>query len=142
MSKLGEVFIDRWGDEAFICVYDSVTKTRLDENDPSNILRNWRLDPEAILEHIEQYPEESAYLSEYGDIEDYDSMMDDRVLRSESAIKEGEDLHKRIKKALKGIEGLDLNNLILSNGVVYNGNDACCDYIQGTYAWCSSSMEC
>lgn len=142
MAKLGEVFIDRYGDEAFICVYDSVTKIRLDEKDEGNVLRNWRLDPEALNEHIEEYPEESAYLSEYGDIEDYDSMMDDRVLRSEAQIKEGEELHKRIKKALKGIQGLDLDNLILSDGVVYNGNSACCDYIQGTYAWCSSSMEC
>lgn len=142
MAKLGEVFIDRYGDEAFICVYDSVTKTRLDEKDEGNVLGNWRLDPEALNEHIEEYPEESAYLSEYGDIEDYDSMMDDRVLRSEAQIKEGEELHKRIKKALKGIQGLDLDNLILSDGVVYNGNSACCDYIQGTYAWCSSSMEC
>lgn len=139
MTKLGEVFIDRWDNEAYICIYDG--KTRLDQASPAQLV-DWNFDPEALDEHVSEYPGTAAYLSEYGDVEDYDSMMDDRSLRSQSDIEEGKKLHKKIKKALQKVEGLDLDNLILSNGVVYNGNSACCDYIQGTYAWCSSSMEC
>lgn len=38
--------------------------------------------------------------------------------------------------------GVDTGDLIVSEGRVYMGSQECEDYIQGTHAWCSSSMSC
>lgn len=37
---------------------------------------------------------------------------------------------------------INTNDLIVSDGHVYVGYDECYDYINGTRAWCSSSMSC
>lgn len=38
--------------------------------------------------------------------------------------------------------GVNTNDLIVSEGRVYMGYNECENYIQGTHAWCSSSMSC
>jgi hypothetical protein len=58
-----------------------------------------------------------------------------------------EQINKRKEVSRKIVELLEENNintsdLIVSDGCVYQGYGECANYIQATYAWCSSSMSC
>lgn len=87
----------------------------------------------------------------YGDflgkdeIEDAYSERDGEVLPSdfisEAEFYKRKEVGDKIVALLKE-NNIDTSDLIVSDGKVYQGYSECASYIQGTLAWCSSSMSC
>lgn len=135
--KAGDIFEDHWDDEVGRIVYAN---------------GEWYSDQDR-----------ATFEDQYGGMPDempsvilYEYMYHDEFIEGEAAIREfiAEngliDVEERkrlnaerqhIVDALKALN-VDTDDLIVSNGTVYIGEAECCDYIQGTHAWCSSSMSC
>lgn len=138
--KLGEILFDRWDDPVAIMVYSGETGLALHKVNSQKLHENnFSYDPEELEAHFEEYPDTNWYLTEYGDLEELDDI---EYAMSESTKELAAGRYKKVVKALKHIEGLDLESLIISDGAVYSGDNECASFIQGTYTWCSSSMEC
>lgn len=147
MSKLaehgavGESWFDHYEDSVLERIYRSDTKEF-----------NANFEEELKEDFLDEnnFFETDLFFNEDGDIlnqEEAEEMICDRGLQSEAEIKARVELHKKIADALSSMtdingKPLDLNNLILSDGSVYNGAGDCETYIQATHAWCSSSMSC
>lgn len=71
----------------------------------------------------------------------YDDDINWSVLVTEDEYEKRQEVTRKIVELLKAND-IDTKNLIVSDDQVYQGYNQCADYIQTTYAWCSSSMSC
>ncbi len=86
---------------------------------------------------------DECFITEY-ELENYDSWDDGTdytVLISEANFKKRQEIGDKIIAILKENQ-IDTNDLIVSDGKVFQGYSDCATYIQTTHAWCSSSMSC
>lgn len=139
MSKYvtGQIFEDNWDDEVGRIVYANGI---------------WSNDEDR-----------AAFEDSYGGMPDdmpevilYEFMYHDEFVEGEAAIKdfvrehglidvaerERKDRERQVIVDTLNAMGVDTADLIVSEGRVYIGSDECEAYIQGTHAWCSSSMIC
>lgn len=132
----GQVLEDQWGDEVARIVF-------------ANGIWSSDQDKDLFLEEYNDLPEEdSVILYEYACYEEFfeGEYSIRNFIRENSLINVAEREEKdrerqHIVDALTAM-GVDTADLIVSEGRVYIGSDECSDYIQGTHAWCSSSMSC
>ncbi len=134
---VGQVFEDNWDDEVARIVYadgewSSGEERALFEDSYGGMPDNM---PEVIL---------------------YEFMYHDEFIEGEAAIRnfvrenalidvaerERKDQERQVIVDTLNAMGVDTADLIVSEGRVYMGADECEAYIQGTHAWCSSSMSC
>lgn len=133
----GQVFEDEYGDEVARIVFsegiwssDEDQAAYLEENGdfPSSDVAVIMYD----FYYNEEYVEGVRYIVEH--------MRENGMINvAEREQKDRERQH--IIDALAAM-GVDTADFIVSNGRAYIGNQECEDYIQGTHAWCSSSMSC
>lgn len=132
----GQVLEDQWGDEVARIVF-------------AGGIWSSDQDKDLFLEEYNDLPEEdSVILYEFACYEEFveGEYSIRNFIRENSLINVAEREEKdrerqHIVDALTAM-GVDTADLIVSEGRVYIGSDECADYIQGTHAWCSSSMSC
>lgn len=133
---LGQVFEDYYGDEvARIIFLDGAWSSEEDK--------------QAYLEEMNELPEHNDAIL-------YEDYYNDEFIEGDNYIEEFVNEHglidpvererkdkerQHIVDTLKSL-GVNTRDFIVSDDRVYIGNDECCAYIQGTHAWCSSSMTC
>lgn len=133
----GQIFEDQWDDEVARIIYAngewSSDEDRARYEDHHGALPD--VMPEVVLyefsyhdDYVEGERAIKAFASENGLIDVADRERKDRE-------------RQHIVDTLNAM-GVDTADLIVSEGRVYIGSEECCDYIQGTHAWCSSSMTC
>lgn len=93
------------------------------------------IDTDIIVYEDYDYSEFRHGDDEVGELIDEYGLCDMEVIVKRQA--EREWIVKMLEQA-----NIDVNNLIVSDGEVYVGHGECCNYIQSTHAWCSSSMSC
>lgn len=117
----------------------------------------WQIDPEHTEEEIHEVLEgikgdvvffgEADWDADYLEAKDievgdpWSEGMDWSDFIPEAEYQRRQEVSKTIVKILQE-NGIDTNDLIVSDGKVYQGYSQCADYIQNTHAWCSSSMSC
>lgn len=132
----GQVYEDHYGDEVARIVFaDGVWSSEedkelyLEQNDdlPDN-------DTPILYEtyYCDEFVEGDSYIQEF--------MREHGLI--DPVERERKDRERQVIVDTLNAMGVDTADLIVSEGRVYIGADECCDYIQGTHAWCSSSMSC
>ncbi len=133
---VGQVYEDSWGDEVARIVFaDGVWSS--DEDRDEYLEQNDELpdDDTPILyetTYCDEFVEGDAYIREF--------MREHGLI--DVAERERKDKERQHIVDTLNAMGVDTADLIVSEGRVYIGSEECCDYIQGTHAWCSSSMSC
>lgn len=133
---VGQVYEDTWGDEvARIVFVDGVWSSDEDRAE--------------YLEQNDELPDndtpilyETCYCDEFveGDADIREFVREHGLI--DVAERERKDRERQHIVDTLNAMGVDTADLIVSEGRVYIGSEECCDYIQGTHAWCSSSMRC
>lgn len=63
------------------------------------------------------------------------------ILVSQKEFLKNKEKNDKVVQILRELD-LDTDDLIISDGILYQGYSQCSEYIQRTHAWCSSSMSC
>lgn len=133
----GQVFEDNWGDEVARIVFaDGVWSS--DE------------DQAAYLEEVGELPSDlvSPILYEFMYHDEYvDGTRSIKEFVRENGLIDVAEREQKDRERQHIIDtlvamGVDTSDFIVSEGRAYIGAQECEDYIQGTHAWCSSSMSC
>lgn len=132
----GQVFEDNWGDEVARIVFaDNIWSS--DQDKDNYIQENGELPRDGALV-LYEFMYHDEYVEGVSDIKDF--IRDNGLINvAERQQKDRERQH--IIDALAAM-GVDTADFIVSEGRAYIGYEECEDYIQGTHAWCSSSMSC
>ena len=133
---VGQVFEDHYGDEvARIVFVDGVWSS--DEDRAEYLEQN-----DELPENGEPILYETCYCNEFVEGEYYirEFMREQGLI--DVAERERKDRERQHIVDTLNAMGVNTADLIVSEGRVYIGSEECCDYIQGTHAWCSSSMTC
>lgn len=133
---LGQVFEDYYGDEvAQIIFLDGAWSSEVDK--------------EAYLEEMNELPKhndailyDDYYNEEFIEGDDYiEEFVNEHGLIDPVERERKDKERQHIVDTLKSL-GVNTRDFIVSDDRVYIGAQECEDYIQGTHAWCSSSMSC
>ncbi|WNL63290.1 hypothetical protein [Citrobacter phage Tr1] len=133
--KAGDVFVDYDGDERMTIVFaDGVW---LSDAEKQDYLDEMGEEPTESVVAFEDYN-----YSEYreGVAEILDLIEEDNLINKEEH--ETRQKERQVIVDMLKAAGVNTSDLIVSEGVVYMGYSECAGYIQGTHAWCSSSMSC
>ena len=133
----GQVFEDNWGDEVARIVFaDGVWSS--DEDQATYLEENGELPGEDVTVIMYEFMYQDEYVDGERSISEF--IRENGMINV--AEREQKDRERQHIVDTLAAMGVDTADFIVSNGRAYIGNQECEDYIQGTHAWCSSSMSC